>query len=335
MLQKIVSHPLAHLAAAVLVAGGIGICVFPHYFPRFSWGVNYAVQLMLAYLVMGAVSLFLRQPRLTFIFFGGTLVLCFFLKYSLKNDSINQWREAMLHRRMQPTASKPEPPVNLKVAHFNLSSVKDPSALMGFFRQTDADLLSVHEVTPAWSQWLEDSLQQLYPNRHIMVDLGIFGMGLFSKSPFEAVDTFYSQDIPALYGCLSKGDNTACFVSMQTEPALNSYSRRRLETQLDDVARHIRTIDAPVIVMGDFNAVSWAKEIQSFLDSTNLSDSRNGFVDQSPVSLEVPIDHIFFSSRLSCAGFQNIDGKYDQHIGIMGTYQFKQQLVAHAKKTAQ
>lgn len=332
MFQRILSHPLAHLVAIAVVAIGVVVCVFPHYVPRFSWGINYAVQLMLIYLFLGVFSLFLKQPRVTFVFFGGTLILCFFLKYSLKNDSINQWREGMIRQRMKP--SEPEPlPVQLKVAHVNLSNVRDPAALMKIFRESNAELLSVHEVTPAWSQWLEDSLGTMYSQRHVMVDIGIFGMGIFSNLALENVDTFYSQDIPVLRGCLTKDGQTACFVSIHTEPALNDYSLKRLETQLNDLSSEINKMDVPIIVMGDFNAVSWAKEIQTFLDSTGLMESRTGFIDQSPVSWDVPIDHIFFSSRLSCAGFNNINGKLDQHIGITGDYQFKQQNEDHAKKT--
>ena len=77
MFRKLLTHPTVHLAITGLIALGVLLCVFPDVVPRFSWVVNHAVQLMLFYLFAGLVMLFLKQPKLTFAFFVGCVLLVF------------------------------------------------------------------------------------------------------------------------------------------------------------------------------------------------------------------------------------------------------------------
>ncbi len=315
--------------AIALVAFGVVVCVFPHSCSPLSWLVNYAVQLMLLCLVAGLAFLFFKQPRLTFVCFGGCLLLCFFLKYSIKNNSIERWRNSIL-REYKPTDDH----VRLKAAQFNLSNTSAPDEMMQSFRASGADVLSIHEVTPGWSQWLEDSLGMAYPYHHTMVDLGIFGMAVFSRYPLVSVDTFYYEEIPSLRACIQKDGVDICLVSVHTEPALNEYSLRRLVGHLETLTAQIGRMDMPLLVLGDFNAVSWSKELQQFMDKTGLMESRSGFMDRQRSFWDVPVDHIFHSPRFGCADFVSFGDEEGHHLGIMATFQINS-LAKHVKKTAQ
>ena len=329
MAQKILSDSLLYLLFAALAAFGVFVCVYPHIVPSFSWVVNYAVQLMLMYLVGGFVFLFFKQPRLTFLSFGACLLLCFYLKFSIKNNSIERWRSSIL-KQYQPKDNE----VRLNAAQFNLTNGTSPEEMINSFKVSGADILSIHEVTPGWSQWLEDSLSQPYPYHHTMVDIGIFGMAIFSRYPISSVDTFYYQEIPNLRVCLQKAGIDICFISVHTEPALNDYSLRRLEGQLETLTAQIGRMDMPLIVMGDFNSVSWSRELQHFMEISGLLESRSGFMDRQRSFWDVPVDHIFHSSRLGCADFTNFSDREGRHLGIMAAFQINP-LASHAKKTAQ
>ena len=329
MAQKILSNPLVHLILAAVVGFGVLVCVYPHIFPSFSWVVNYAVQLMLAYLLGGFVFLFLKQPRLTFLCFGGCLLLCFYLKFSIKNNSIERWRSSIL-KQYQPKDDE----VRLNAAQFNLTNASSSEEMLSSLRKSGADVLSIHEVNPGWSQWLEDSLGQAYPYHHTMVDIGIFGMALFSRFPISSVDTFFYEEIPNLRVCLEKEGMDICFISVHTEPALNEYSFRRLEGQLETLCGQIARMDMPLVVMGDFNSVSWSKELQHFMEKSGLLESRSGFMDRQGSFWGVPIDHIFHSQRLECADFVNFSDAEGRHLGIMAAFQINP-LGSHVKKTAQ
>lgn len=328
MFQRFLSYNFTHVAATLMIAFGVFVCVFPHVIPRFSWVLNYAVQLMLLYLLSGFVFLFFKQPRLTFISFGGCLMICFFLKFSLKNNTIDHWRKSILDE-YRPKSEH----VELKTGQFNLTNSASPSEIASALRTSAADVLSIHEVTPDWSQWLEDSLQFIYPYRHTMVDIGIYGMAIYSRYPISSIDTFYYQTIPNLQACVEKDGLDLCIVSVHTEPALNDYARRKLEGHLDMLTSRIDHIEMPLIVMGDFNAVTWSEEMQGFMDRTGLSESRSGFMDRKRAFWDVPIDHIFHSHRLGCADFTNFSDQAGNHLGIVASFQINP-LSSHAKKTA-
>lgn len=329
MVQNFLSHKLTHSAVAVLTVFGVLVCVFPHAISSLSWVVNYAVQLMVLYLIAGLAFLMLKQPRLTFLSFGGCLMISFFLKFSIKNNSIDRWREAILSEYQHK-----EETIEFSAAQFNLSNATSPDNMLKAFRASGADLVSVHEVTPGWSQWLQDSLNAFYPYHHAMVDLGIFGMALFSKHPLVSVDTFYYEEIPNLRVCLQKNGLDLCVVSVHTEPALNDYSLRRLEGHLETLTAQVGRMDMPLLVLGDFNSVSWSKELQRFMDSAKLLESRSGFMDRQRSFWDVPVDHIFHSPRLGCADFSNLSDQEGHHLGIMATFQTNS-LATHVKKTAQ
>ncbi len=320
-----------HLAVIASVALGVVVCIFPHYFPSISWGVNYAVQLMLLYLVGGVVFLFLKQPRLTFICFAGSALLCFFLKYSVKSDSIERWRQTVIKKRMPGQEPAEEDPP-LRLAHLNITNIISPAEALDVIRKSNADILSIHEVTPDWDQWLNDSLSGLYPYHHSLIDIGIYGMAIYSRYELEHTDTFYYQDIPNLRTCLKANGNPLCLVSIHTEPALNSFSLKRLREHLTTAAKELNQMETPVLVFGDFNAVAWSDELQVFMDSTGLMESRKGFMT-SGIPLGVPLDHIFYSRQLRCNDFFILKSPITRHLGIIGTYQFNPH--QNARKTAQ
>ncbi|MCC6726586.1 MAG: endonuclease/exonuclease/phosphatase family protein [Saprospiraceae bacterium] len=330
MPQKILAHPLAHIAITFLVVFGIFVCVFPQVFSPLSWVVNYAVQLMLLYLLGGLALLFLKQPRLTFICFGGCLFLAFYLKFSIKNNYIDRWRNAILED-YTPNESK----AIVKVGLFNLSNGNDQVFLAKTLRECGADVISIHEVTPAWVNWLEDSLKQTYPYHHSLVDIGLFGMALYSKFPMTSIDTFYYEDIPNLRACFKDNGSDFCLVSVHTEPALNELGNQKLKRHLEALANQITHMEGiPLMVVGDFNAVSWSTELQQFMETAGLMQSRNGFMDIQRTIGYVPIDHIFHSPRFVCSDFNNFSGINGQHLGITSTFQLNQ-LASYVKKTAQ
>ena len=89
MFGRLLSHPVLHIAIVGAIVFGVLLCVLPEVIPSLSWVVNYAVQLMLFYLLAGLLALIFKQPKLTFSFFGGCVLLCFYSslqrKYLRKN----------------------------------------------------------------------------------------------------------------------------------------------------------------------------------------------------------------------------------------------------------
>lgn len=327
MIRKIVNHSLFQFAILATIILGVLVCVFPGKIPRLSWIVNHAVQIMLFYLFAGIFSLFLKQPRLTFAFFGGCALLCFFLKYSVKGDSIERWRQEMLENNRILTTRQPTTTDPFKLAHINLTNTSSRQEVFAVLRDIDAELISLHEVTPDWEKWLTDSLNSSHQFNHTMIDLGLFGMAIFSKYPLEPVDTFYFNDVPNLKVRINKGEDHAFnLISLHTLPALDDLSKQQLQAHLEMVKKEANSINTPLLITGDFNAVSWSAQLQEFMNQTGLIESRTGFMPGSTsgsISLfDVPLDHILYSGEFICSNFKNIIGETGQRLGILGTYQF-------------
>ncbi|MEO1260913.1 MAG: endonuclease/exonuclease/phosphatase family protein [Bacteroidota bacterium] len=326
MFKKILAHPTVHLAILGGMLTGVLVCVFPELIPRFSWVVNHAQQLMLFYLFAGLLALFLKQPKLTFIFFGGCVLLCFFLKYSLKDEGFERRRQWVRQVQSNSPGERSITNGEIKIVHINLTNANNREEISTILEDTDADIVSLHEVTPDWGQWLTDSLESLHPYHHMMLDLGIFGVAIYSKLELVDVDTFYYQGVPNLRSRLEKDGRYFYLISVHTQPALDEFSKRQLKEHLNLVKDTLNGMDEPLLVVGDFNAVSWSEQIQLFLDGTDLIESRRGFVPSSfsgKISfLDIPLDHIFYSGEFNCNNFQKIMGESGRHLGIMGNYKY-------------
>ena len=336
MLRKAFGHPIVHIAVAAAILIGVVLCVFPQLIPSLAWFSNYAIQLMLFYLFAGLVMLFLKRPSLTFAFFGGCALLCFFLKYSVKSNGIERWRQNVI---LQQLPDDPENPdfIKLNIAHVNLTNANERSEIVSASKAAQTDLFSVHEVTPDWNRWLRDSLSEIYPFSHTLVDIGIYGMAVYSKYEIVEIDTFYYEEIPNLTGLFAKDGEMIRFISVHTLPALNSFSKRRLLEHMEVIGNFVNNTDEPILIFGDFNSVSWSEQIQHFLDKTKMMESRSGFMPFSTDGTfsfwDIPLDHIFFSKHWKCANFERLPGHLGQHLGISGEYHLSPR-TPHAKKTS-
>ncbi len=338
MIKRILNHSLFQIALTGAILLGALMCVFPQLIPRFSWVVNYAVQLMLFYLFAGMVMLALSQPRLTFAFFGGCVLLCFFLKFSVKGDGIDRWRQNIMKKEPSGISSLKPAPIEFKFAQINLTNTDNPAEMLSMLHSTKADIISLHEVTPANEQLLKDSLSANYPFSHTMVDIGLFGMSIYSKFELLDIDTIFYNEIPNLAGSIKIQNSSFDFVSIHTMPALDAYTAKRMREHLDTIASNISSKKEPLLVFGDFNAVSWSSQVQLLLDKAGLLESRLGFMPSSFSGKfpfwDIPLDHIFYSGHFVCKGFQNINGYAGEHVGIIGTYQLTES-PNNAEKTDQ
>ncbi len=220
--------------------------------------------------------------------------------------------------------------ISMKVALFNLANTaRKISNTLAILRSTDADILTIQEVTPPWAVFLSDSLQDIYPFQQIMVDIGLFGSAIFSKKEIISVDTFYYLELPnlALGIALDEGCESLLFISSHMYPVLDRTTYRHFKEHLQAIEKYLLKKDRPVIALGEYNAVSWSNEIQEFQKITGLQDSRRGFMpsysDGTLSFTDIPLDHIFFSHYFHCKNFVTFRSKSSNHLGIMGSYQIK------------
>lgn len=289
------------------------LCILSPDFFFLRSGINYAVHFTIIQFILGLLFLFVRQPRLTFISYGCCAILCLFLKYNsdftiaaprINNESI------------------------LSVAHFNLAnSDEDPNVTFATMHNCGADLISIQEVTPLWDSILHENLKIAFPYQFRLVDIGIYGMAVYSRYPFIDLDTFRYRQIPNIIGAVNvpTSEKSINFIISHTSPAFNVADYHHLKKHLDLIASYCEGVEEPIITLGDYNAVLWSNEIQNFREKSLLNDSRRGFrtAAASEMFLEIPEDYIFFSDHFNCLQFETLTSETSNHLGIKGTYQFR------------
>lgn len=315
MIKTIFDNKIIRLVLSTILIVGTIFVVFTPDFLIIKWGANHAVKIMFAYLLIAMAFLAIDQKKLMLLAF----ICCSAIAVFLKNTTSSEMK----------APEKTQDAVSIKVAHFNVNNAnEDFISAIETILSTKADLLSFQEVTPIMDGRLSAVLDSIYPYHYSNPGLGLFGMALFSKYPYEYVDTFQYKEIPNIIGCIAfDEENKVHFVSSHTLPALNNSYYIRLKEHLDKIADYCNELNEPILAFGDYHTVPWSDEIQDFRIKTNLDDSRKGFTPTFPHGVstifEVPVDHIFFSPDFKCLGFSTVSTIYTNHLGIQGIFELQ------------
>ncbi|MBR9921839.1 MAG: endonuclease/exonuclease/phosphatase family protein [Bacteroidetes bacterium] len=281
----------------------------------FKPGVDNAIRVMFGFLFFGFLFLLIGQNRLLFLSFACAAVICAFLKNRTESNTI---REA-LGFEASPSFS---------LLHFNVSNITgDPEEAMECLLKREPDVLSIQEMNPSWNEWLQERLEKEYPYRYSLPDIDLSGFALYSKLPFDQLDTFEYQDLPILYGTLKLEDGFEVdLMGIHTYPALSQTAYEKIIAYLDLATKVGQQRQNPLLAFGHFRMVPWSNEILVFRQQLGLKDSRMGMPTAYPkgtLSLfNIPFDHIFYSDGLECRDFASISSSESVHLGILGMYQF-------------
>ncbi len=293
---------------------GVLACVYTPNYAAFNWS-RYAPQITIGYWVLGMIFFLIRQYRLQFVAFGCCALLCFYLQNTLNNNLIT------------PIRSHEEPVI--KIAQFNLSASKShPDSTIHYILNTQADIISLQEVTPEWRKRISDSFRLNYPYSCSALGADINNsIQIFSKYAFSRCDTVYCGKVPILTAHFSNNYiGKFMLVGNYMAPPLYQAAYKQLTVQFDTLLSIMVRTKTPVIAFGDYNIHPSAYEIRKFREYSTLVDSRRGFRlerNDGYISLfDVPTDYIFHSPHFNCIDFKTINGPMYEHLGIAGVYQF-------------
>jgi len=284
-------------------------CINPLEFEIGRWSGTFAGQWMLVLLGLGLFFLALDLKRHMLISLAGSAFLAFFLK-TASNTNLVFPGETNLPK--------------VTVAHVNLSSIAgDFDDLMAMVEDIDVDVISFQEFTPLWDKKLKDRLKGKYKHQKSMVRIDFFGMALYSKYPFVQQEIFNYNEKPNLLVGLNAKGMRFYLLSSYVLPPINRKTSEEAKGHLQKISDRINQISHPIISLGEFNMVYWSNEIRYFREAAQLQNSRRA---TSLNSLEVDYDHIFYSKDFECVFFEELRGKDQKRLGIVGTYQIKTDL---------
>lgn len=184
------------------------------------------------------------------------------------------------------------------------------------------DIVLTIESNSDWEKALR-VIETDYPYFHKHTLENTYGMHFYSKYKIvkATTHTFVSEDIPSFEIDLEMEDGTN-FTFFGVHPPPPSPSEEETSKERDgdllSVAKRVVDYDQPLVVVGDFNNVAWARSSNLFRRTSGLIDPRRGYGLVATFHaryklLRVPIDLLFHSSEIFIDDFKTLSAIGSDH----------------------
>ncbi len=202
---------------------------------------------------------------------------------------------------------------------------KEYQRLIKVIEKSDPDVILTMESNRDWEKALQ-VLDKKYPNHKKIPFENTYGMHFYTrlKTRNIKVNFFISDDMPSIEAELET-KNGYVFTVFGTHPAPPSPTEEENSKERDgellSIAKKVKKIDHPVIVMGDFNNVAWASSSKLFRRMSQLVDPRigRGFVSTYHAEyrlLRFPIDLFFHSKDIFIEEFKTLERIGSDHLPL-------------------
>ena len=203
---------------------------------------------------------------------------------------------------------------------------KDHDAFISLIKKNKPDIFLTMESDKKWGNALE-VLEKDYPFL-IKVPLdNTYGMHFYSKLKVERSEVHYfvADDIPSIEAHI-RSENGYEFVFFGIHPPPPSPTEEENSKERDgdliSVAKAVKKLQKPVLVIGDFNNVAWSFSSILFKKESELIDPRigRGFVSTYHAKyklLRFPIDLMFHSKEIFIEKLDTLQPFGSDHLPII------------------
>ncbi len=175
---------------------------------------------------------------------------------------------------------------------------RDPAPLVAWLRAQPADVVVISELTPEYTEALENLLGDDYRYRELRPRPSPFGIGILSRLPLR--DAVLIDDTVGAQTLLADVDiagRQARIVAAHPMPPLAPEWHDKRDTLLTSIAKQAGPL--PLIVAGDLNATPWSAALIGAGRHGLLRTT--GFATTWPSSgrgaIGIPIDHVLASGH--------------------------------------
>ncbi len=193
----------------------------------------------------------------------------------------------------------------------------------------DPDIILTMESNQAWEDALT-VLEKDYPYSKKIALENTYGMHFYSKLKASDIKAHYfvADDMPSIEATLETSDKTK-FTLFGVHPAPPSPTEeansKERDGELLSVARRVKEVNTPVLVVGDFNNVAWARSSILFRKTSELLDPRigRGFVSTFHARyklLRFPIDLFFHSTDIFVEDFRTLPDVGSDHLPLYSRF---------------
>lgn len=197
--------------------------------------------------------------------------------------------------------------------------------LVDLVQEIKPQMLLTLESNKDWENGLAE-IEKDYPFCKKVAQENTYGMHLYSKLPFEniKVNYFVADDLPSIEAVVKTPEGlTFTLFGLHPPPPSPTEEPNSKERDGDllSVAKRVKETENPVIVVGDFNNVAWAKSSILFKKTSGLLDPRigRGFVSTFHAKykfLRIPIDLFFHSERVQVDAFKTLRPINSDHLPL-------------------
>ncbi len=211
------------------------------------------------------------------------------------------WRTPSVQK--SDSTSDPIKVISCNVYQYN----KKHDRFINLIKKEAPDLFLTMESDAHWERALR-VLESDYPNHQKVTLANTYGMHLYTRLKLISVQTHYfvADDIPSIEAELeTKDGHRFIFFGVHPPPPSPTEEENSKERDGDllSVAKQVRNHSLPVVVVGDFNNVAWAKSSILFRKTSELIDARIGRGILSTFHAKywlfrVPLDLLFHSPQI-------------------------------------
>lgn len=186
--------------------------------------------------------------------------------------------------------------INLNAQNTNYTAVSE------HIYKTAPDVLALEELTHRWATELQPVLLP-YPYRKEVARIDGFGIGVYSKIPFENIEVkiFAGVEIPSIVGKIIWEGQPISLIFTHPVPPIGFQDYHWRNEQLQNITALRPRLEKHVILFGDLNTTSWSHHFQKLVKQTGLKDSRAGFGLQTSWPflpyIGITLDHCLLSSE--------------------------------------
>ncbi len=197
--------------------------------------------------------------------------------------------------------------------------------LIKLVKEVKPDILLTMESNQAWEDALAE-LEEDYPNFKKVALENTYGIHFYTKLPAKSikVNYFTDDDLPSIEASLFTEEGIPfTFFGVHPPPPspTEEDNSRERDGELLSIGKKVKKIKGPVIVVGDFNNVAWARSSILFRKTSELIDPRigRGFVFTYHARyrlLRFPIDLFFHSKDIFIEDFRTIRAIGSDHLPL-------------------
>lgn len=186
------------------------------------------------------------------------------------------------------------------------------------------DIFITMESHSDWER-ANNVLEKDYPF-HVKVTLeNTYGMHLYSKIPIESskVHFFVADDLPSIEAHFGSGNKRFCVFAVHPPPPspTEETTSKERDGDLLSIAKRVKEIKSPTLVIGDFNTVAWSTASKLFRKTSELIDARLGRGILATFHAKywffrVPLDLMFHSPEIFIDELKTLENIGSDHFPI-------------------